>query len=252
MALALTGRLNTSSAGAFGTPAFTTSAFTPSNSSLLYVVVGLQLNNVSFAAGRPTITDSLTSTWTFRQEGSITTGDNFALHQAVFTTPITTGTSMTVTVDDDDNDAVNVWTVMAVDVTGYDTGTPIGGTATNGTTDIADGAETQTLSAAPTTNDITIVTLYEDCENAPNPTYGAGSWTSVYNTEDGSGATGRSLGYRTASTSTSVPITDVYTGAGGFFKGSMISCVVNAAAGAAFIAPPAVNINQTVPRARYF
>lgn len=226
MAIAVTGKLQSFSGTTFGTGAYTTGAFTPANNSLLLIYVA-SLANTSSNIGSATITDNLGAHLTYTT-GPVSHYDiAFSHNVTAFTAPVGTGASMTLTVD---HGAQNIYqyVVTVIEITGYDTGTPTGGSAVS-TADIGDGGETQTLSAAPGTNDVTFVYLgIDDSGSAATPTMGAGSWTSVY---DGVSNLAAAVQYRTASTSTSVPVTDVYTGAGAYDKGLMSSFVIKAAAG---------------------
>ena len=111
--------------------------------------------------------------------------------------------------------------------TGHNTGTPFGGKLAN-TNQTGDGALSPTLDAAPTVNDITVALAIADVGSVGGAsTFGAGTWT---NTGGGSAAPDVSwnTGYRTGSTSTSVPWTDV-NGGDGSFSSAQCALVVKAA-----------------------
>ncbi len=209
----------------FGTGPYTTTAFTPPNNSLLVIFTEL-LNNASADPGQgETPIDNLgAGALTYTSRANSFQGVAFSHAVTCWTAPVTTGASMTITLNDGAQ-SVYQYVITVAAVTGYDTGTPTGGKATV-STNVADGAETLTLDAAPATNDITFaMTCIDDSGSAANPTMGTGSWTNVY---DGVSNLGSNLNYRTASTSTSVPWTDVYTGAGSFDKGILLALVIKA------------------------
>ena len=171
MALVRTGRGSYPSGTAHGTTPFSTGSFTPSDNSLLVVPVMhfLTFGGGTQDPGQPTITDSSSGgplSWTHRGRVFINTDAPFNL--SIFTAPVTTGASMTITVDDDDNDSVGSWNVHVVEFTGYDTDTPIGGFITSGNnTNINDGAHTLTLTQAPTVDDQTLACLALDVTSSP-------------------------------------------------------------------------------------
>jgi hypothetical protein len=138
-----------SSGPTYGVGSFTTSAFTPPDNSLLVVAVratdmnnSIQINNVI------TLTNSASLTQTNRVNTPNTTNWKWATR--VWTMPVTTGVSMTLTADCDVR-GVEKYVVEAYAYTGYDTVTPIGATGTANDAD-GNGAATLTLSGAPATD----------------------------------------------------------------------------------------------------
>src|SRR5229473_11519 len=118
---------------------FTTGSFTPDNSSVLAICA----HTSDGGAASLTITDSLGAHLVYTKQVDQT--DTFPFHRAViWTAPVTTGASMTVTISGSPGSEV---TVHAFDWTGYNTGTPTGATAKGQVT--ASGAVNITLSAAP-------------------------------------------------------------------------------------------------------
>lgn len=187
------------------------------------------VNNVPGAVGRPTISGGSLS---YTQQGFADINDPFSTQITVFTAPVATGASMTITVDDNDNDSIYGWSVQVLAYTDYDTSTPITGEVDSGTADIADGSHTLTLSAAPTSADVSLYWLYLDVSNQPGlPTMDTG-WTKVFDSGVASGGGTLVTARRESSTSTAVTCTDVYTAGGSFFKASMIALNVQAAAAA--------------------
>jgi len=207
MALVKTNRLNTYSTTGppIGTGAFTTGSFTPSNNSLLVVCVALTGSNLAAdVSAAITLTDSLSSTWTRRLY--VGRGPTYGQALAIFTTPITTGQSMTLTADCGAN-AIWSYAVQAFDFTGYDTGSAIGATITDNAA-AADGAESLTLSGAPASSSF-VLGFYSAYNGSGTPSSTPGSgWTEMY--EVGAATyTYLHSEERTGSTSTAVSWTDV-------------------------------------------
>ena len=223
------------SANTIGTTAFTTGAFTPPDNSLLIVACGTMRESLTDTTlGRPTITDSLGTPLTYTQIDFTNLTAAYATQMTVWRAPVVgTGVSMTITVDDPNNFDMYGYQVCVFAFTGYDTSTPVTGTIDTDTTNIADGAHSLTLTAAPTVDDYSLIFLHLDADGAnANPTLAAG-WTEAFdNGTSGGGGTLVGL-HRTASTSTTASVTDVYTGTGSFIKGSMLTLNVKAAAAAA-------------------
>lgn len=125
----------------------------------------------------------------------------------------------------------NIYIMSLYRATGHNTTTPTGGKETT-THNAGNGAVTITLDAAPATADVTLAQSLAD-QNANNgsATFGTGTWTT---TADGS-ASGHQLayntGYRTASTSASVPWADVNTGADNFASTQAAVVIADAAGG---------------------
>ncbi|HSC07832.1 MAG TPA: hypothetical protein VLD59_13475, partial [Steroidobacteraceae bacterium] len=148
MALVRTNRDQRTSAALFGTGGFASNAFTPSNNSLLVVIAFFIDQADSGSEGTSlTITDSVGLTWTSRAATTGSPAWSYGLR--IWTAPVTTGVSMTVTIDCGAV-SVDIYRVEVYDYTGYDTTTPVGATAT-GTDADGDGAASITLSAAPAT-----------------------------------------------------------------------------------------------------
>jgi len=181
--------------------------------------------------GRPTITDSLGPlTWFEADFANLT--PFFSTQITVWWAEVATGASMTITFDDPDNFTMYGYQACVFAFEGYDTSIPITGIIDSGTGNIADGAHSLTLPDAPTVDDYSLIFLHIDADGAvANPGLDT-DWVEAFDAGTSSGG-GVLVGlYRTASTSTTAAVTDVYTGAGSFFKGSMLTLNVKASAGA--------------------
>src|SRR5216684_4260223 len=103
------------------TTSFTTGSFTPDSNSILAICA----HTTDGGAATLTITDSLGTHLTYTKQVDQT--DTFPFHRAViWTAPVATGASMTVTIGGSPGSEV---TVHAFDWTGYNTSTPTGATA---------------------------------------------------------------------------------------------------------------------------
>jgi hypothetical protein len=230
MALALTTRLNTKLLDSTsGTVSVTTpSPFTPSDSSLLVVVVGL-LGLHSPGGDVPATASSTLSggslTWTKRVSGNTGDIDTFygGLHE-IWTAPVTTGASMTLTWANSGDqigasDATRV-ALQVFDLTGYDTSTPTGGTASD-TTLGTSGSGPLTLSGAPASDSVVIASRYINQNGTTNITATAGSgWSEIYDHDAVSGSEGYACletQQRTGSTSTSVSWVEINANAQAVF-----------------------------------
>lgn len=226
----------TNASSPHGTAAFTTTSFTPPANSLLLVGVALMEDGggtpqANEDIGVPTISGGgLTYTRETALDG---TGlPWYSTKLVVFRAPVGgSPASMTITVDDDTNQAIYGYAVSVIAFTGYDTTTPTAGQIGTGSTDIGDGAHTVTLTTAPTTDDVTLFWLGLDAENNPANSTMAAGWTKVHDDGGPGGSSVIVAARREASTSTTVSVTDVYTAAGSIFKGSMSALIVKAAAG---------------------
>lgn len=180
----------------------TTTSLTPPSNSLLVVSV-LVVNNQS--SGTLTVSGG-GLTWT-RQKTftSPNTPSGYTYKQEVWTAQVTTGAPMTITVDGtgtSGTDPARV-TVQAVAFTGYNTASPIGGTASGSS--LGDAAATITLSSAPVASSIVFATR-GTADNATvnsSATPGPG-WTEVYDQATSAGYGDLQTMVRTNSTSTSV------------------------------------------------
>lgn len=220
------------SAGNFGTGAFTTSSFTPPSNSLLVVAV-LAIENAgtstSFLA-ELTLASSNGLTFTSRVETEASP-TAFGLAIRIWTAPVVTGASMTLTIDCGTR-SIGTYATSVVAYTGYDTSTPIGGVGSN----FHDGitgtptAASLTLNAAPATTSEVFGAAGMDKSTA-NATPGA-AFTEIhdlFNSDWG----GLETEIRTGSTSTTVDWVDLIPGGGTLFNYGIVGLSVNVASGGA-------------------
>lgn len=213
-----------------GTAAFVTGSFTPPANSLLVVAVAMMVNGSGFPStgdlGQPTISGG-GLTWSFVGHSRIDT--SWASRQNVFTAIVGAAPgSMTLTVDDNNNQNIYSYAVSAIAFTDFKNSGPIQGLISSGTTNIGDGAHTLTLTAAPTANDKSLLFVCNDADNAPgNPLLAAG-WTLIHDAAVLGGGGGLIVAERSGATSATVTITDVYRAGGVYHKGSMMALVVKA------------------------
>lgn len=186
----------------FNASSGTTNSFTPPDNSLL-VVVATQLKQADSATAVQNATISGGGlTWTRRvyqgAAGFYMTG------LVIWTAPVTTGASMTVTVNANDGDVSQI-SIQPIAYTDYDS---VGATVAN-TVDAADGAFSLTLGSAPGFHDEVVAAI-----SATNATGGhvrvdpGSGWTEV--SDSGiAGLAEMQVQYRKGSTSTSVAWADV-------------------------------------------
>lgn len=175
MALSRTSHVNVSGASS---GSLTTSSFTPSDNSLL--VVGVGFNGPS---GDPSATIALSGgglTWT-RQIYKWQTNTDFppgGSGVAIYTAPVSTGASMTVTLT---QSGTTSFFISVIEYTGYNTASPVGGTASNSRFGGV-GAMTATLSSTPaTTSEVFSVALAESDDSPRSAIITSGTgWTSLW------------------------------------------------------------------------
>lgn len=209
MALSRTNRLQQSSSSGHGTGTFTTSSFTPANNSLLLVIAYASgANNDALQGSDITITDSAGLTWTTRE--TTTTHPNYGYGIRAFTAPVTTGASMTLTLDAGAFD-VHMWRVEVYEYTGHNAASPVGATAVGSDAD-GDDALTITLSASPaSSSEVIAAVLVALGGTGVSVTVGTG-WTEIFDSAEAGWQNFQSQS-RTGSTSTSVTWDDLDTGA---------------------------------------
>lgn len=216
MALVRTDRLGQSnvSGGSAGAPiSATSSSFTPSNNSLIVAAIIIINGPVGGVGGVADVRTGLVVsggglTWTKRLGPNGGTTANYTAAHEIWTAPVVTGASMTINIAHVDNNGIDPSQANfnVVDFTGYDAGSPIGGTASDISTD--DGAKTITLSSSPASTSIVFASRnFQSNGNDANATQGAG-WTEIYDlTNFGYGALQSQI--RGSSTSTSVAWADL-------------------------------------------
>ena len=233
MALARTNQIAEISTNGFGTGAFTTSAFTPPNNSLL-VVCGVGMVNGTPSAD-PSGSFTMTGGgWTYTSR--VSTGTNIGLDEfdvgiVIWTAPVTTGASMTLQIDAGATN-MNFFAIAAVAYTGYDTSSPVGGTgshiAGDGNPGSGDGAQSFTLSATPATTSEVFAGLIIDHEGIG--TTPGSDFTEIYELQVG-GSGGLQAQIRTNSASTTVGWVDVHTGTGSTYKNAGAAIEIEADTG---------------------
>lgn len=239
-----TSRIASSSAETFGTGAYTSASFTPNNNSLLVAIgFAIEETDTGLEGTSLTITDSAGLTWTSR--AATTTSPAWSYGIRIWTAPVTTGTSMTVSLD---AGAFNVhqYRLVVVDYTSYDTGTPVGATAIGSDAD-GDGAASITLSASPL-SDAEVIAACLTGVNAGSGSVTPGTgWTEI---DDSATAnwTVYQVQTRTSSTSTSVDWNDVLA-SGTPFGGATLAAIEIRHVPAAGGQPPRSGHQYTLRRA---
>lgn len=197
-----------------GTGNAVSASFTPPDNSLLVAVINPMCHS---SAGNVATANSSVSggslTWTKRvsiDSGAL--GFSYSHCLEIWTAPVTTGGSMTVThantLDCDGADGRKT-AFQIFSYTGYDTGTPTGALITGSA--LSDPTGALTLSGAPSTSSVVIASrsFQPDAASDVTATPGDG-WTEIY--DNASGAVGFSCletQERTGSTSDSVAWTDI-------------------------------------------
>lgn len=193
------------SGSAHGAGVATTSSFTPANNSLLYVVATFIATTDDASEGTSlTITDSAGLTWTSRAATATSPAWSYGIR--VWTAPVTTGTSMTVSVDIGATAAQYI-RVEVYEFTSYDTGTPVAGAVTGSDAD-GDGAHSITLGATPRTDSILMSHMFVGLGSASGTVTENANWTLLFETVLTDWGVAHSQ-YRTGTTSTSVDWDDL-------------------------------------------
>lgn len=178
MALSRTNVGSFSSGAAHGTGSFVTTSFTPANNSLLVVCVR--------ASGSTEVAiESLITLagggWTYTKrvgKDNIVAGDGID-SVSIWTAPVTTGASMTLTVD---CGAVDIFQYV-LDVftyTGYNAGSPIGGTGVSTSSAAGSAPLTYTLSATPAASSELVASAIADAVSTITP---GTSWTEQFTSD---------------------------------------------------------------------
>ena len=197
---------------AVGTGPFGSNFLTPPDNSLLVVAVFVMEN-----AGTTDPSGDLTLSgggWTYTSRAVIGDPNSFSIGLRIFTAPVTTGASMTLTLDCGPRD-VFMFAFSAVAYTGYDTISPVGATATGVDNSTPDGAFSVTLSGAPAASSEVFAALGMDKESL-GTTPGA-AFGEIHDTQNSING-GLETEARTGSTSTTVDWVDTHTGSGAIFK----------------------------------
>lgn len=231
MALTRTALLGAHSGGAnFGAGNYVSSSFTPPSASLLVVGVSCIENGgstdpttlLSVAGGSLTFTEQIAASTNVTSFGTFT---------KIFTAPVSTGASMTLTINLGGRN-VNEYSVSVVAYTGYNTGSAVGATATgtknSGFTGPPDPASI-TLTGAPATDSEVFAWIGVD-KSTLGTTPGVG-WTEVDDLYIASAFGGAESEVRTASTSTTVSWVDLRDAGGSLFNYAAVAIEVKASAG---------------------
>lgn len=232
MALSRTNLYGNKSSRTAGTAAWSTGAFTPANSSLLVVCLARSVVDYTGDPGEATISGG---SLTYTAVGSCRGEASYACRLDVWTAPVATGASMTITFDDPSNRSISGYEAVALCYTGYNTGTPVTGYVTSGGTDIGNGAETLTLAAAPTADDESIIALFVDSRYTPASTFTG--FTGIYEISYNNYDVSLVVASRTGSTSTSAVIADTMTASGSYYKSGALAFNVKCAAAAGPVIP---------------
>ena len=242
MALARTNLLasqSTPTGGNFGTGNWTTAAFTPPASCLLVVSIGAMENSGSADAvgAAITISDSQGLTWTT----AVTASASFAFSDGmrIFYAQGAAASSMTVTAGTGGK-TIGSYFVQVVAYTGFDTTTPVNGTATLIQGSLSNHTNpfpvTTTLSSAPVTGDevFSAINVNKSITGSivAGATYTILSGAALVNSNWGQS----SAQTRTSSTSTTADYSDLQnSGAGTIFDYAGAFVVVKAASGGSTI-----------------
>lgn len=147
MALTRTARIASTSGAGHGAGAYTSAAFTPSNNSLLVVIgMGITTTDGGFRGTDLTVTDSVGLTWTSR--AATTASPNWSYGVRIWTAPVTTGASMTVSIDAGAF-SMEYYRLVIVDYTSTTTSAEATTNSIVGSDADGDGAATITLPSAP-------------------------------------------------------------------------------------------------------
>jgi hypothetical protein len=194
----------------------TTASFTPADDSLLVMScfffksdTGLIANTFSVSGGG--------LTWTKRVGRGETVAATYGqAAQEIWTAPVTTGASMTVTVSSSGiNDDVSDMIVHMLEVTGYDSASPIGATLSESFT--GTGSYNATLTATPTSTSVVIGSRSGIVGGANSSAVEGSGWTEAYDSSSVTAGYGElQTQYRTGLTVTTVPWADVDTTDNGF------------------------------------
>lgn len=235
MALARTNLLSQITAGSgFGTGNFTSSSFTPADNSLL--VVGVSFVENSGSTSDPTSVMAVSGGGlTFTQRATaVASPTAFSSLSQIWTAPVTTGASMAIGLSTSGRNA-GLYGISVVCYTGYNAGSPIGGTASgqqSGGFGSAPNAVSLTLSGAPASGDEVFGSIFADKTTAditPGSTF-----TEIHDLNNTSWGSLESE-IRTASTSTTVDWVDLRPGGGSLFNYAATAIVVQV--GGASITP---------------
>jgi hypothetical protein len=158
------------------TGASASGSFTPANNTLLVAIVTVcQNSGATDPSADIGITDSAGLTWTPRV--TIGTATSWSRGLRIFTAPVTTGVSMTVTGSLGGGRTLYTLDMQVFSLAGYDAGSPVGATASDGALAGGAGTKTITLNGTPAASSIIIAGAIVNCTAASaGLTHGTG-WT---------------------------------------------------------------------------
>jgi hypothetical protein len=135
-------------------------------------------------------------------------GDDNA-HLRILTAPDSAGGSRAITITSGSQTCFGILYAI-YELTGHDTGSPYGGTATSAADTPTDGAHTLTLSAAPATSSIVLAAFYGDTDPASSGVTVGTGWSEDVDIVSGGSFYGKlQTQRRTSSTSTTVTWDDI-------------------------------------------
>lgn len=224
MTLARTHHIGSASSTGHGTGTYTTGSFTPNNSSLLVVIASIMEDSGSSdPSGDLTVSDSAGLTWT--SQATVGDASSWSIGQRVWTAPVTTGVSMTVTFD---CAARNIYQYF-VEVADYTGHGGVGQIGTN-TTLPTDGAGTVTLAGSPAATSEIIGAIMQDATGTAGADPLDGTYTELYDIDSLTGSASQAQARAAGSTSTSFSWSDVGVGAS-LYKATGIAIEITEAGG---------------------
>lgn len=209
----------------------TTGSFTPNNNTLLVVIASARMDdNTGLGESGWSIDDSESLTWT-KQHFVRTTGASLrSFAMIIWTAPVTTGTSMTVTVAHDSNADSQTYEIIDVlEATNADTVNTVGATASD--TTYNDGSFSTSLSASPSANSAVIACRYHENNDVTSATPATG-WTEIYDYGFSPDFNGLQVQYRLNSTSTTVGWDDLFDAGSGVVDNGFAALAIEIKSGA--------------------
>jgi len=218
--MAITYLTQFNSASTVNATSYTTSSISTTSGNLIVVIAAVMTNGgTSDPSPNITCSDSLTSTYT--SVANIGNASSWSMGFQVFTL-VSNGTARTITIADS-IDAEYQWELIVLELSGA-TGT-VNGLITN--SNAGDNVISLTLTATPTSNDLTLFARYIDGGvNGSPPTFTMDAgWDATIEANSDNTNQGGVLGLsaRTGSTSTTVSCTDATSATGSYAGGKCIA-----------------------------
>lgn len=207
MALSRTDITNGSASNVAVGTATVSGSFTPPNNSLLVLVLGISITQSS-STSRSVSGGGLT--WTLQKSSS---GNllGFFGYSDIYTAPITTGASMTVSITGSGTAGQHyalVYDICAY--TGHNTSTPIGATASGQDLSGGNPSAGMTLSGSPASTSEVLAVALQDCDGTGAGPYQGTGYTNLFFAGPSNGdAIPVEIEYRDSSTSTAVAFQDM-------------------------------------------